>query len=96
LWETTLDTEVRSLLQVKVNHADSAEESFSTLIGDARSGYCNNSTKSEIYQTITACPRKGGARSIRSVVRFNGYPYVAACHDRSIKTVALHYCSKKI
>jgi DNA gyrase subunit B len=45
LWETTIDTEVRSLLQVKVDHADSAEESFSTLIGDARSGYYDNSTK---------------------------------------------------
>ena len=34
LWETTLDPEVRSLLQVRVNHADSAEETFSTLMGD--------------------------------------------------------------
>src|SRR5271167_3583860 len=34
LWETTLDPEVRSLLQVKINHADSAEETFSTLMGD--------------------------------------------------------------
>ncbi len=34
LWETTLDPEARSLLQVKVNHADLAEETFSTLMGD--------------------------------------------------------------
>ena len=34
LWETTLDPNVRSLLQVKVNHADEAEEVFSTLMGD--------------------------------------------------------------
>ncbi len=34
LWETTLDPEVRSLLQVRVSHADSAEEVFSTLMGD--------------------------------------------------------------
>ncbi|HTZ38054.1 MAG TPA: DNA topoisomerase (ATP-hydrolyzing) subunit B [Stellaceae bacterium] len=34
LWETTLDPEIRSLLQVKVNHADDAEECFSTLMGD--------------------------------------------------------------
>ncbi len=34
LWETTLDPNARSLLQVKVNHADDAEEVFSTLMGD--------------------------------------------------------------
>jgi len=34
LWETTLDESARSLLQVKVNHADEAEEVFSTLMGD--------------------------------------------------------------
>lgn len=34
LWETTLDPEVRSLLQVKVDLVDAAEEVFSTLMGD--------------------------------------------------------------
>ena len=34
LWETTLDPTRRSLLQVKVSHADAAEEVFSTLMGD--------------------------------------------------------------
>jgi DNA gyrase subunit B len=34
LWETTLDPEIRSLLQVRVNHVDEAEETFSTLMGD--------------------------------------------------------------
>jgi DNA gyrase subunit B len=34
LWETTLDPEIRSLLQVRISHADSAEETFSTLMGD--------------------------------------------------------------
>ncbi|HZS84717.1 MAG TPA: DNA gyrase subunit B, partial [Stellaceae bacterium] len=34
LWETTLDPNARSLLQVKMSHADSAEETFSTLMGD--------------------------------------------------------------
>ena len=34
LWETTLDTEARSLLQVRINHVDEAEEVFSTLMGD--------------------------------------------------------------
>lgn len=34
LWETTLDPNVRSLLQVKVNHIDDAEDVFSTLMGD--------------------------------------------------------------
>jgi len=34
LWETTLDPTNRTLLQVKVSHADEAEEVFSTLMGD--------------------------------------------------------------
>ena len=34
LWETTLDPDVRSLLQVKVSHMDEAEDVFSTLMGD--------------------------------------------------------------
>ena len=34
LWETTLDPNVRSLLQVKVAHAADATEIFSTLMGD--------------------------------------------------------------
>jgi len=35
LWETTLDPDARSLLQVRVSHADDAEKVFSTLMGDA-------------------------------------------------------------
>ena len=34
LWQTTLDPNVRTLLQVKLNHAEEAEEIFSTLMGD--------------------------------------------------------------
>ncbi len=34
LWETTLDPEIRNLLQVKVDHADDADEMFSKLMGD--------------------------------------------------------------
>jgi len=34
LWETTLDHEVRTLLQVRVDHADEADEMFSRLMGD--------------------------------------------------------------
>jgi DNA gyrase subunit B len=34
LWETTLDPNARSLLQVKVTHIEQAEEVFSTLMGD--------------------------------------------------------------
>lgn len=34
LWETTLDVEARTLLQVKVAHADDADDMFSRLMGD--------------------------------------------------------------
>ena len=34
LWETTLDPNVRILLQVKVEHSEDAGEVFSTLMGD--------------------------------------------------------------
>jgi DNA gyrase subunit B len=34
LWETTLDSDARTLLQVRVNHADDADDMFSRLMGD--------------------------------------------------------------
>jgi len=34
LWETTLDPEARTLLQVKVGHVDDADEIFTKLMGD--------------------------------------------------------------
>ena len=34
LWETTLDPNVRTLLRVRIEHGDQAEEVFSTLMGD--------------------------------------------------------------
>lgn len=34
LWETTLDPEARSLLQVKIDHIEEADETFATLMGD--------------------------------------------------------------
>ncbi len=34
LWETTLDTNVRSLLQVKVKEADEADDIFTKLMGE--------------------------------------------------------------
>ncbi len=34
LWETTLDPTIRSLIQVRVDHADEADDIFTTLMGD--------------------------------------------------------------
>ena len=34
LWETTLDENARTLLQVKVEHADDADDLFAKLMGD--------------------------------------------------------------
>jgi DNA gyrase subunit B len=34
LWETTLDPDARTLLQVKINHADTADGIFTRLMGD--------------------------------------------------------------
>ncbi|MCI3134768.1 DNA topoisomerase (ATP-hydrolyzing) subunit B [Phenylobacterium aquaticum] len=34
LWETTLDVDARTLLQVRVNHADDADDMFTRLMGD--------------------------------------------------------------
>ena len=34
LWETTLDPEARTLLQVRVEHVDEADQIFSNLMGD--------------------------------------------------------------
>ncbi len=34
LWETTLDPEARSLLQVKAEYLDEADQVFATLMGD--------------------------------------------------------------
>jgi len=34
LWETTLDPNARTFLQVRVSHSDTADETFSTLMGD--------------------------------------------------------------
>jgi len=35
LWETTLDPDARSLLQVRISEADDADDVFSRLMGDA-------------------------------------------------------------
>jgi len=34
LWETTLDDNARTLLQVKVQHADAADDLFAKLMGE--------------------------------------------------------------
>ena len=36
LWETTLDENARTLLQVKVEHADEADDLFAKLMGEDR------------------------------------------------------------
>ena len=35
LWETTLDPDQRTLLQVRIDHEQDAEDAFSTLMGEA-------------------------------------------------------------
>ena len=51
LWETTLNTENRTLLKVEVRHAEDAEEVFATLMGDVveprRDFIINNALKVE-------------------------------------------------
>ena len=34
LWETTLDPNARTLLQVRIDHLDEANDLFTTLMGD--------------------------------------------------------------
>jgi DNA gyrase subunit B len=39
LWETTLDAEARTLLQVRVNHADDADDMFARLVTTPTTGH---------------------------------------------------------
>src|SRR5262249_7177926 len=71
LWETTLDPEARTLLQVKVSHVDEAEEVFSTLMGDVvepRRDFIQQNALS--VATLDICPPAAYARRrSRSIAR---------------------------
>ena len=45
LWQTTLDPEVRSLYQVKIEHADEAGKIFEILMGDGSSPGASSSKR---------------------------------------------------
>ena len=55
LWETTLDPEFRSLLQVKIDDAQRADEIFEELMGDdvdKRKTFIQSNAKKVVYLDV--------------------------------------------
>ena len=67
LWQTTLDPNARTLLQVHITHTDDAEEVFSTLMGDTvetrREFIETNALKVENLDVLTAARAPIASRS---------------------------------
>ena len=54
LWETTLDIDVRSLLQVKVREVDEADDIFGRLMGDLVEPRRDFIQENALYATVDA------------------------------------------
>ena len=70
LWETTLDTNERSLLQVKVKEVDEADDIFTKLMGDVvepRREFIQDNSLSAMWTCeAPRCPRRRSSTSSRA------------------------------
>ena len=64
LWETTLDENARTLLRVKVEHADEADDLFAKLMGESSSRAANSSRTMRLTRrwTCESCAHKNVER----------------------------------